>query len=134
MINNRCFHCGNDFEGVRRTKFCSNPCRRRAYHERTYIPSPHSHLDRAAVGAAGEMRVAADLVLKGFSVYRAVSPHSSCDLLALRGDRSWRIEVRTGRNSKRGKPFWPKAKRDKGRYDVMVVVLDDRLVYIPELT
>lgn len=53
-------------------------------------------------GAISELLVAADLLDKGFDVFRALSQHASCDLIALDADGSVsRIEVRTA-NRRRG--------------------------------
>lgn len=132
QVSNICQTCKKTFISVRRCKFCSNPCRRHAYHLRTYVPSPHMAVGKANVGAANELKVCTDLLFKGFSVFRAMSPHASCDILALKGRKIWRVEVRTGRDSKRNRPFWPHPKNDKDRYDILAVVLDERIIYLPD--
>lgn len=48
-------------------------------------------------GALAELLVAADLMARGYEVFRAVSPSASCDLTALKDGLSLRVEVRTGR-------------------------------------
>jgi len=40
----------------------------------------------STVGAMAELCVAADLLRHGFEVFRAVSPHSTCDLAVLKGN------------------------------------------------
>lgn len=42
------------------------------------------------------MRVAADLMKQGYSVFRALSPACFCDLIAVKRDKVMQIEVRTG--------------------------------------
>lgn len=54
-----------------------------------------SIISSSTVGAVGELRVAADLLTKGFEVFRALSPTCSCDLLAMKDGRIIRIECRT---------------------------------------
>jgi len=46
-----------------------------------------------------EMAAAIDLMKRGYEVFRALSPHCSCDLIALGPDGALRIEVRTGYRS-----------------------------------
>lgn len=52
------------------------------------------------VGTAGEMLVAADLLNHGYEVYKAVSGHAGCDLVADISGHLYRVEVKTvGRDS-----------------------------------
>lgn len=46
-------------------------------------------------GAAVELMVCADLLSKGFDVYRSVSPNSACDVIAVASERVLRIEVKS---------------------------------------
>jgi len=50
----------------------------------------HHHL-----GALSELRVAVDLMLQGYEVFRAISGFASCDLIAIRGTETKRVEVKT---------------------------------------
>ena len=51
---------------------------------------------RGSVGATAELIAAADLLLKGFSVYRSVSPNAPCDLVIIGAKQTAiRVEVRT---------------------------------------
>ena len=51
----------------------------------------------ATVGAIGELRVCADLLERGYEVFRALDQaRHSCDLIALKGNLILRIEVRSG--------------------------------------
>ena len=52
---------------------------------------------RSDVGATSELLVCADLLGRGFEVFRAVSPSTSCDLIALKHGRCVRIQVRTAK-------------------------------------
>lgn len=82
----------------------------------------------STVGAIGELKVSADLMARGFEVFRSLSPTASCDLLAARGQRFFRVEVRTGWELN-GKVM---VKR-QGRYDVLAIVLPDRIQYEPPI-
>lgn len=131
-----CQQCGKNFtHPMRTTKFCSMKCSRRAYYDKNYTKSPYesSGIGRITVGAANELRVAADLMFKGYEVFRALSPQASCDLAILKNGKLLRVEVRSGRPSRNRKsPFWPKDKRP-GLSDVWVVVLPDQIIYNPPL-
>src|SRR5277367_3349367 len=79
-----------------RQKYCSQSCRQNAYGRRVYVPSPHRNLPSAVVGAASELRVAVDLFYKGYEVFRALAHTCSCDLLAIKDEKTVRVEVKTG--------------------------------------
>lgn len=112
-------------------KYCSNNCRNSASAKRCYLPSPNAHLASGPVGAANELRVCADLLLKGYEVFRSVSHTCSCDLIVLKDGRTQRVEVKTGR--RQGKKF-TYFKQRPIKADVLVVVLPDELIYTPPLT
>jgi len=90
-------------------------------------------LSTGKVGAIGELRTSADLLSRGYEVFRAVSPACSCDLIALKGDNKLRIEVRTGWKANNGKLAFPKNKTGVVRHDHYAVVLLNEVVYVPEL-
>ena len=46
-------------------------------------------------GAIAELRVATDLLARGYHIFRSVSPASPCDLIALKDGLCITIEVRT---------------------------------------
>lgn len=74
--------------------------------------------------------VCVDLLRKGWHVFRAVSPQSPCDLIAIKGICTIQIEVRTaGTRSKKGKIYAPK----HGKHDVLAVVKDFQIEYSPAL-
>jgi hypothetical protein len=50
---------------------------------------------RNSRGAASELLVAADLIQRGFAVFRSVSPAAPFDLIAAAGETLIRVEVRT---------------------------------------
>ncbi|SRR6266481_7253395 len=91
-----CLVCDKQFESKwQRTKTCSLECHRTRIRKiegrfaDEYIPN-------GSVGALAELVVSADLLSKGFSVFRALSPSCFCDLIAVKGNKSLKIEVRTG--------------------------------------
>jgi len=70
----------------------------------------------STIGATSELLVAADLLRRGFEVFRAVSPTCSCDLGVLRDGRFLRVEVKTVRKSERGAGS---VSADVSRFDIL---------------
>jgi len=76
------------------------------------------------IGAASELLVAADLMAKGFRVFRNLSPNGPVDLLANCGSgRIFRIQVKTADTA--CKNFDEKIKND-----VLAQVIDGRVRYL----
>ena len=71
------------------------------------------NLPTGSVGAVSEMLAAADLLKNGYSVFRAISQACYCDLIAIKGNEEWHIEVRTGYRSLNGTLNFPKHIRGK---------------------
>jgi hypothetical protein len=85
-----------------------------------------------SIGAYCELRVSADLLSRGFDVFRSVSPTSSCDLIAVKEGKCLRVEVRAARGTLESPSFYKDAK-DCGRSDHYAAVLRDGIVYLPPL-
>ena len=82
----------------------------------------------ASEGALGEMLVVADLMCKGYQVFRAVSPSADFDLIVLKGGELKRVEVTKG-NMRNGKLTWPAHPRPR---DILAVWLVDKtIIYSP---
>lgn len=110
------------------TNYCSLDCKGkyRAYSDRRFVASP------GTTGAIAELYVSGDLMEKGFEVYRALSPSSSCDILALKDGISYRFEVRTGRYLKERLTYHPY--KIKAENLAVITFSDNKIHYIPELT
>lgn len=137
-----CAQCGGEIPPKRLrfgAKFCRRECERIRNAEVWRAKNPSTGLSPGTAGAVSELIVATDLMLRGYSVFRALSPSCQCDLLALGPDgRSLRVEVRTGYVSAGGKPLCSLKKCDKSKHDVLAVVVNlpnraHRLVYEPSL-
>jgi hypothetical protein len=89
------------------------------------------HLPTGTVGAMAELLAATDLLMKGFEVFRAVSPSASCDLAILKEGKLLKVEVRTGYKRPNGK-FWVCA---TGIHDILAIVdiESHQVVYDPAL-
>lgn len=84
------------------------------------------------MGAASELLVAADLLLRGWDVFRAVSGACPCDLIIMRGSVLRRVEVKTAVATAAGTfPAFPGGIYSD-RHDVLALVSDGRIEYRPE--
>lgn len=115
-----------------RLKYCNRICSSKyatkkflELNKRKYTVSPNTQ------GAISELQVAIDLLQKGYEVFRALSPACSCDLAILKNKKLLRIEVKTAFRSPTGKIVCSKLRNEK--YDILVKVLHDKLVYEPKL-
>lgn len=86
--------------------------------------------DRSSAGAASELIVCADLLWRGFEVFRSVEQHCSCDLLAMRAGQILRVEVKTANNNRGHVSI----RRQAGQFDVLAIVIKGKqIIYRPEL-
>lgn len=115
MYNVTCRLCGKEFEHrFSHTKLCSPECRDKYYssiYKRSAITN--SYLSSGTVGAISELIVASDMMLKGFAVFRALSPSCYCDLIAIKDNKFHHVEVRTGYKSINGNWTFPNITRGK---------------------
>lgn len=128
MASKRCPTCEKDFE-TRRSgqKYCSAACRPTGY---TRLAEK---LPTATTGAISELKVAADLLGRGYEVFRALSASCSCDLAILGDGKLVRVEVRTGYKLKNGKIQCSLTPHDQGRHDILAICLSDQIVYNPPM-
>jgi hypothetical protein len=89
------------------------------------------HIARPTVGAISELVVAADLLARGYEVFRALSPSCSCDLAILTDGTMIRVEVRTGSLLKNGGISFGWKESDRARHDVLAVVVNGSIEYRP---
>lgn len=80
-----------------------------------------------------ELFVATDLMRRGYSVFRCVSPNSPCDLAILMGERLLRIEVRTGQIGVNGKWHYPKNATDCADHYAVVDSMVSGVTYFPPI-
>jgi PD-(D/E)XK endonuclease len=131
-----CSNCDNSFRtGTLNRKLC-RACYRRNTQTRIrqgYKPQPteRDFARRGCLGAANELRVCTDLLTRGWSVFRSVSPNCPCDLIAMRGSKILRVEVRTGyRNPSTGFLSVNRA----GNYDLFAIVDGLSIIYDPSVS
>ena len=68
---------------------------------------------------------------KGYEVFRACSPSSSCDLAILKNGKLLKIEVRTGQKVRKAIMY----NKENIHADITAVVLynPDEIIYLPKL-
>ena len=135
MTTKLCPWCKDRFPAASRKKnaiYCSVKCGRLAYSKASGVYGHYPGMAPGTTGAIGELRVSVDLLIRGYEVFRALSPATSCDIAILKSGALLRVEVRTGyRNLKTGKILFCGARA--GRADVTAVVLPDEILYVPPL-
>jgi hypothetical protein len=88
-------------------------------------------IERAAYS---ELMVCADLLRRGFHVYRSVSSTSGCDLVAIHEDRVIRVEVKTAVRRKSGELKGLLRDGQPSKHDVLALVAyDGEIQYVPEV-
>ena len=128
-----CIQCGKILPS-NRTKYCSYECGKLRRQEQWQNLNPARGKTSATTGAIGELRVAIDLLIKGYNVFRALSPSCPCDLAILKDGKLLRLEVRTGHLSITGKVYKVISKKDdKTNIDHYAWVLPDKIIYEPSL-
>lgn len=88
--------CKKDFRsGWSNKKTCSDKCKARRIAKITGR-IVNEKISSGSVGAMSELFISGDLLKKGYSVFRSLSPSCFCDLIAIKESRIFQIEVRTG--------------------------------------
>lgn len=102
--NYDCIVCGtSNVTYIKNKRICSNECRKKRYgrYNKEYNISSNT------VGAISELMISVDLMKKGYSVFRSLSPNCFCDILAIKNDEVRKIEIRTGYLNLNGKVTYP---------------------------
>jgi hypothetical protein len=111
-------------------------CAAKRYYSATIETGRHRP-STSTTGAIGELVAGADLLRRGYEVFRGLSPACSCDLIASKGGRRpLRVEVRTGwRNAKTGTLSYSKRPADDNKCDHYCVVVNygEEVIYVPPL-
>lgn len=125
-----CAYCKRVFiANTHNTLYCTT-CR--TYKRRALYGFSEKLYPTGTVGAISELMVAVDLMKKRYDVFRALSSHSKCDLIATKGNKTLRIEVRSGTKGVNGTVY---ASRKK-QADILAIFIhsDNHIVYEPEGT
>ena len=118
----------------RHAKFCGFECKQARDKEKYRVRNERTGFDPTTVGTLSELRVAVDLMMKGYYPFRALSPGSPCDLAILAGNRAYRVEVATSYKTWTGKINVPSQKlKHPEKYDILAMVVGQDIVYRPAL-
>ena len=137
-VAGHCPECGKGFRpSDARRRYCSRECAAAADRRKWQRHTPKLGIAPNSVGAVSELLAAADLLARGYHVFRSLSPSSACDLVAINpnGGAIIRLEVRTGARTKMGDVRFPRKREDVGRSDHYAVVVqgEDVIIYDPPL-
>lgn len=116
--------------------YCSYKCRLEHNKRQRHELNPYLKVcTTGQTGAMSEMLVCVDLLKRGFDVFRAVAQSCSCDIVALRNGRMFRVEVKTAYRRKTGTVGVSLRPDQKEKFDILAMVwLDNNeIVYEPSL-
>lgn len=117
-----CKVCTKEFTTrASRVFYCSEQCSLKAAANRVGKPSSAEGVCTGSLGSAHELLVCADLLKRGWEVFRSVSSHASVDLIAHKNGVLKRVEVTTGSRKVDGGISHPT--KDPARHDVLAIVL-----------
>lgn len=129
MSGKICIICGEKIRG-KGLKYCSSKCRRQRTMEQYVSQNPFRSKNSSTTGAISELRVAVDLMSRGYDVFRALSSACPCDLAILKDNELLKVEVKTAYKSTSGKLYKSIKKRKVDHY---AWVLNNEIIYEPEL-
>ena len=94
-----CLFCKSEYQTRNPwQKYCTRECGKKNFNK-IHGRTGDSTISAGTVGALSELVVCADLLARGYSVFRSVSPHSFCDIIAFKNGVLMRVEVKTGYKS-----------------------------------
>jgi hypothetical protein len=141
--NIRCRHCGKQIlpRGKAKLVYCSIECERecmRIVTQATYKSrsnTAETRLNTCQTGARSELCATCDLMSKGYEVFRALSPSSSCDLVIIKNGGMRRVEVRTAIVGRAPDEIsFSTTAKDRGRQDIFAGVVGDQVFYFDAIT
>lgn len=132
-MDKKCLYCGEKLINVLpHRKFCNKKCNT-SFRSKSlgFEEFCQEKLQSHVIGAMNEMLVCADLIRKGYEVFKAIC-NNSCDIAILKNKILLRVEVTTGNIFKiNGKIHIPV--KNKEKFDILAIVLKDgKIIYQPE--
>jgi hypothetical protein len=99
---------------------CSKPCKDVYDKTKNTSRGTEPNISMTNKGALGEYAVSADLIRRGFKVFKALTPGGPFDLIIALGENLLRVEVKTGRkNIKTGTLYYGNTERNE--YDILAI-------------
>lgn len=111
--------------------YCSRKCRYSAAKGNTVPSGLSKEIPSGSIGALTELYVAFDLMTKGYEVYRALSPSSYSDLIAIKNGQIQQLEVRSGTYKKDKLTYI--TKKIEGKLLAVVTMSDRKIHYLFEV-
>lgn len=110
-------------------KYCSLDCQRIKNSGKSAQQLFNQNLPTGTIGAISELFTCQDLLSKGFHVFKAVSATCPCDLVAMKDNKLYRVEVTTARRNSKNIIVHCK-KSSKPKYDILAcVILEENQVF-----
>ena len=128
-----CAICGESFLTKFRGKYCSARCRAKVQRNLYRQNNPvELLLSPSTTGIISEYQVIVDLLQKGYEVFHAASPATSCDLAILKDGHLLRVEVKTALRSATGRFFKPPIQILYDKTDIVATVMPNEIIYDPK--
>lgn len=130
-----CDGCNKEFFTTYSKKLtCSDLCKSKRKRKLENRPEYSRNVCNGTIGAMSEMLASIDLFSKGFVVFRALSPSCFCDLIAIKENIIYKVEVRTGfRNKSTNKLQFPKTISPQANIFAVFNRTDNKIVYLESL-
>ena len=107
----KCKRCGLEFVKKGTRVYCGAECAGAACLESVSDPI-YTKMSTSRIGAWGESTATAYFLQKGYSVFGQVNPDAPFDLVVFDGNRTIKVEVRTGSRLKDDRIQFPTSDRD----------------------
>jgi hypothetical protein len=126
-LKKECKVCKKEFfNRNRRTIYCCLEC------SEGFKKTKFPNLLYSTVGTISELKVCNDLLIKGFYVFRSITPNCPCDLVVLIKNKIYRVEVKTGYIDPHGNVS--KHSVDQSKFDILAIVTKcDKIFYKTKL-
>ena len=125
----KCVGCDKIFIGNSGKFYCTSECRSKMYkkkYSRLNQRDDSIYICPGTRGAINELLVSVDLFKKGFEVFRALSPSCSCDLMILKNNKLYRVEVGTGWENGFGIKI---NKKKRENTDILAIICNGNIHY-----
>ncbi len=111
--------------------YCSSRCAKSAETRRHSHERVSYNTSTGSTGALSEMLVCAEMLRRGYHVFRSISPSCPCDLILMRDGRLIRAEVKSGTVYKKTGRIAYSKPRNGSAHDMLVVLPDGAIVVDP---
>ena len=126
-----CLNCKKKFSTSNSlTKYCSYDCKNIYHRANDDTGGMRKLLSSGTIGAISELIISNDLLRRGYAVFRSLSPSCYCDLIAVKNNKKYEIEVRTAFESHNNILNFPKKANGKNVIFAVYVRNRDKIRYL----